>query len=129
MPNVPETAIAMMATTAIGAVWSSAAPEFGVKTVIERFSQIEPKVLFAADGYRFGGKDFGREAEVRRIVDALPRSEEHTSELQSLMSLSYAVFFLNNKIPKSINIDVSICTNDAVENTVTIAHNLKTLLI
>src|SRR3546814_8236194 len=63
MPNVPETAIAMMATTAIGAVWSSAAPEFGVKTVIERFSQIEPKVLFAADGYRFGGQDFGREAE------------------------------------------------------------------
>src|SRR3546814_4185918 len=73
MPNVPETAIAMMATTAIGAVWSSAAPEFGVKTVIDRFSQIEPKVLFAADGYRFGGKDFGREAEVRRLV-ALERA-------------------------------------------------------
>jgi acetoacetyl-CoA synthetase len=59
MPNVPETSIAMMATVAIGAVWSSAAPEFGVKTVIERFSQIEPKVLFA-DGYRFAGKDFSR---------------------------------------------------------------------
>ena len=72
MPNVPETAIAMMATAAIGAVWSSAAPEFGVKTVIERFSQIEPTLLFAADGYRFGGKDFPREAEVRRIVEALP---------------------------------------------------------
>ena len=72
MPNVPETAIAMMAAVAIGAVWSSAAPEFGVKTVIERFSQIQPKVLFAADGYRFGGKDFGREAEARRIVEELP---------------------------------------------------------
>ncbi|HVT36888.1 MAG TPA: acetoacetate--CoA ligase, partial [Nevskiaceae bacterium] len=72
MPNVPETAVAMMATVAIGAVWSSAAPEFGVKTVIERFSQIAPKVLFAADGYRFGGKDFAREAEVRRIVADLP---------------------------------------------------------
>lgn len=72
MPNVPETAIAMLATTAIGAVWSSAAPEFGVKTVIERFSQIEPKVLFAVDGYRFGGKEFRRESEVRQIVDALP---------------------------------------------------------
>src|SRR3546814_17871043 len=82
MPNVPETAIAMMATTAIGAVWSSAAPEFGVKTVIERFSQIEPKVLFAADGYRFGGKDFGREAEVRCIVDALP-------SLQTVVWLPY----------------------------------------
>ena len=75
MPNVPETAIAMMATAAIGAVWASAAPEFGVNTVIERFSQIEPKLLFACDGYRFGGKDFAREAEVRRIAAALPTLE------------------------------------------------------
>jgi len=72
MPNVPETTVAMLATVAIGAVWSSAAPEFGVKTVIERFSQIEPKILFAADGYRFGGKDFQRENEVRQIVNLLP---------------------------------------------------------
>ena len=85
MPNVPETAIAMMATTAIGAVWSSAAPEFGVKTVIERFSQIEPKLLFAADGYRFAGKDFAREAEVGRIVEALP-SLEHLVWLPYLRS-------------------------------------------
>ena len=82
MPNVPETAIAMMATVAIGAVWSSAAPEFGVKTVIERFSQIEPKVLFAADGYRFGGKDFRREDEARRIADSLP-------SLQKIVWLPY----------------------------------------
>jgi acetoacetyl-CoA synthetase len=75
MPNVPETAIAMMATVAIGAVWSSAAPEFGVKTVTERFSQIQPKVLFAADGYRFGGKDFKRESEVRSIIAELPTLE------------------------------------------------------
>ncbi len=72
MPNVPETAVAMMATLAIGAVWSSAAPEFGVKTVVERFGQIEPKILFAVDGYRFAGKDFQREAEVRHIVEQLP---------------------------------------------------------
>lgn len=72
LPNVPETAVAMLATTAIGAVWSSAAPEFGTRTVIERFAQIEPKLLFAADGYRFGGKDFSREAEVASIVAALP---------------------------------------------------------
>jgi acetoacetyl-CoA synthetase len=75
MPNVPETAIAMMATIAIGAVWSSAAPEFGVKTVTERFTQIQPKILFAADGYRFGGKDFKREGEVRSIIAALPSLE------------------------------------------------------
>ena len=75
MPNVPETAIAMMATIAVGAVWSSAAPEFGVKTVTERFAQIQPKVLFAADGYRFGGKDFKRESEVRSIIAELPSLE------------------------------------------------------
>ena len=75
MPNVPETAIAMMATTAIGAVWSSSAPEFGVKTVIDRFAQIAPKVLFAADGYRFAGREFRREFEVRQIVSALPSLE------------------------------------------------------
>ncbi|SEQ20705.1 acetoacetyl-CoA synthetase [Solimonas aquatica] len=75
MPNVPETAIAMMATVAIGAVWSSAAPEFGVKTVVERFTQIQPKLFFAADGYRFGGRDFSREDEVRQIAGALPSLE------------------------------------------------------
>lgn len=75
MPNVPETAIAMMASAAIGATWSSAAIEFGTRTVIDRFAQIAPKVLFAADGYRFGGKDFGREAEVRRIAAELPSLE------------------------------------------------------
>lgn len=75
MPNVPETAVAMMATTAIGAVWSSAAIEFGPSTVVDRFAQIEPKVLFAADGYRFGGKDIARGEEVRKLADALPTLE------------------------------------------------------
>ncbi|WP_040577222.1 acetoacetate--CoA ligase [Methylopila sp. M107] len=75
MPGVPETAVAMMATIAVGAVWSSAAPEFGVKTVTERFAQIEPKLLFVADGYRFGGKDFTRHAEARAIVEGLPTLE------------------------------------------------------
>jgi acetoacetyl-CoA synthetase len=82
MPNVPETAVAMLATVAIGAVWSSAAPEFGVKTVVDRFAQIEPKVLFAADGYRFAGKDFSREAEVQSIAERLP-------SLQKIVWLPY----------------------------------------
>ncbi|TDU32777.1 acetoacetyl-CoA synthetase [Panacagrimonas perspica] len=72
MPNVPETTVAMIATIAIGAVWSSAAPEFGTKTVTERFAQIEPSLIFVCDGYRFGGKDFARAAEVKQIVSALP---------------------------------------------------------
>lgn len=75
LPNVPETAVAMMATVAIGAIWSSAAPEFGVKTVIDRFAQIEPKLIFLADGYRFGGKDFSRLEEAHRIAAALPTLE------------------------------------------------------
>jgi acetoacetyl-CoA synthetase len=72
MPNIPETAIAMLATTAIGAVWASAAPEFGARTVIDRFAQIEPSVIFLTDGYRFGGKDFDRSEQIRAILAALP---------------------------------------------------------
>jgi acetoacetyl-CoA synthetase len=75
MPNIPETVVAMLATTAIGAVWSSAAPEFGVRTVVDRFAQIAPKVIFAADGYRFGGKDFDRRPEIAEIVAGLPTLE------------------------------------------------------
>lgn len=75
LPNVPETAIAMMATMAVGAIWSSAAPEFGVKTVIERFAQIRPKLLFVTDGYRFAGKNFDRGIEAREIVAGLDSLE------------------------------------------------------
>lgn len=75
MPNLPETVIAMLATTAIGAVWSSAAPEFGAQTVIDRFGQIEPKLVFAVNGYRYGGKDFDRSADLGRILSALPTVE------------------------------------------------------
>jgi acetoacetyl-CoA synthetase len=75
MPNVPETAIAMMATCAIGAAWSSAAIEFGPRTVLDRFRQIEPKVMFAADGYRFAGRDVGRREEVEEILRGLPSVE------------------------------------------------------
>jgi len=73
LPNAPQTAVAMLATVAIGAVWSSSAPEFGSRTVIERFAQIEPTILFAVDSYRFGGKLFERESEVRQIMAALPK--------------------------------------------------------
>ena len=77
MPNVPETLIAFLATASLGAIWSSAAPEFGARAVIDRFAQIEPKVLFAVDGYRHGGNDFDRLKNVRRIREELP-SVEHT---------------------------------------------------
>lgn len=76
MPNIPEAVIAMLATTAIGAVWSAAAPEFGTQTVVDRFGQIAPKLLFAADGYRYAGKDFDRRTQIREIVQSVPSIEK-----------------------------------------------------
>src|SRR3954471_3361162 len=67
LPNIPETTAAFLATASLGAVWSSAAPEFGARSVVDRFAQIEPAVLLAIDGYRYGGKDFDR----TEIVDAI----------------------------------------------------------
>jgi acetoacetyl-CoA synthetase len=75
MPNIPETLIAFLAVASIGAIWSSAAPEFGARSVVDRFAQIEPKVLLAVDGYRHGGKDFDRQAVVAGIVAELPTVE------------------------------------------------------
>jgi len=58
MPNMPETIIAMLAAASIGAIWSSSSPDFGIKGVLDRFSQIKPKVIIAADGYFYKGKVF-----------------------------------------------------------------------
>jgi acetoacetyl-CoA synthetase len=77
MPNIAETLIAFLATASLGAIWSSAAPEFGARAVIDRFAQIEPKVLLTVDGYRHGGKDFDRSAVVQSIRAELP-TVEHT---------------------------------------------------
>jgi acetoacetyl-CoA synthetase len=74
LPNVPETVIAMLATASIGAIWSSCAPEFGVSSVVDRFAQIEPKVLVAVDGYRYNGAWHDRRdalAEIRRRLPTL----------------------------------------------------------
>jgi acetoacetyl-CoA synthetase len=72
LPNVPETTVAMLASMAVGAVWSSTAPEFGTGTVVDRLSQIAPKLMFVCDGYRFSGRDFDRRREVGQIVSSLP---------------------------------------------------------
>ena len=77
MPNIPETLVAFLATASIGAIWSSAAPEFGARSVIDRFAQIEPRVLLAVDGYRHGGKDFDRREVLAGILAELP-TVEHT---------------------------------------------------
>lgn len=75
MPNIPETVIAMLASTAIGATWATAAPEFGPQTVIDRFSQIEPTLVFAVNGYRYGGKDFDRTGDLAKILPNLPSAK------------------------------------------------------
>jgi acetoacetyl-CoA synthetase len=77
MPNCPEVIVAFLATASIGAIWSSCSPDFGVSSVIDRFAQIEPRVLFAVDGYRYGGKDFHRLATVAALREAMP-TLEHT---------------------------------------------------
>jgi len=67
MPNVPETIAAFLACASIGAVWSSCSPDFGARSVVDRFAQIEPKVLIAVDGYRYNGRDFDRMDIVRTL--------------------------------------------------------------
>lgn len=75
LPNLPETVIAMLATTSIGAVWSSCSPDFGVSGVLDRFGQIKPRVLFCADGYFYGGREIDCLERVREIADRIPEIE------------------------------------------------------
>jgi acetoacetyl-CoA synthetase len=75
MPNIPQTAVAMLATTSIGAVWTSCSPDFGWRGVLDRFRQLSPTVLFCADGYQYGGVQFDRGAELREIVAGLDKLE------------------------------------------------------
>ena len=84
MPNTPETVVAFLATASIGAVWSSCAPEFGTPTVVDRFKQIEPKVLIAIEGYRYGGKDFDRRERVARDRGGDPLDRAHGDGPQRL---------------------------------------------
>lgn len=72
LPNIPEASVALLATMSVGAVWSSCSPDFGAASVMERFQQIEPKILIATDGYHYNGKVFDRTEEVKAILAALP---------------------------------------------------------
>ena len=65
---MPEALIAMLATTSIGAIWSSVGPDFGTPGVLDRFSQLEPTVFIHVDGYQYGGKPFDRRGEVEKIL-------------------------------------------------------------
>jgi acetoacetyl-CoA synthetase len=75
LPNMPEAVIAMLAAASLGAIWSSCSPDFGVNGVIDRFGQIQPRVLFCADGYRYAGKEIDSLARVREVVTRIPEIE------------------------------------------------------
>jgi len=75
MPNLPETVTAMLAATSLGAVWSSCSPDFGLQGVLDRFSQIEPKILFTADGYLYNGRRFDSLERVAGMLAAIPAIE------------------------------------------------------
>ncbi|HEY7657835.1 MAG TPA: acetoacetate--CoA ligase [Burkholderiales bacterium] len=98
MPNVPGTVIAMLATASIGAVWSSCSPDFGVQGVLDRFGQIEPRVLFAADGYFYNGK----------TIDILPRLAEVAANLPSVERIVVVPYTQPrpriSHIPRAVNV-------------------------
>ncbi|MGE4544688.1 MAG: acetoacetate--CoA ligase [Pedobacter sp.] len=75
MPNLPETIIAMLAATSLGAVWSACSPDFGLRGVLDRFGQIQPKILITADGYRYRGKNHDSLKRVKQIAEAIPAIE------------------------------------------------------
>jgi len=89
MPNIPQTMIAMLATTAIGAIWACCSPDFGSSGVIDRIQQLSPKVLFCVDGYRYGGKAFDRKEELGEIIAALD-GLEHVVHLPYLNAEDHA---------------------------------------
>ncbi len=96
MPNMPETIIAMLAATSLGAIWSSCSPDFGIKGVLDRFGQIKPKVLFTANGYAFKGKTFDSLGRVGDILKDLPSIERvvvvpYTEKDPDISGLSKAV--------------------------------------
>jgi len=98
MPNMPETVVAMLAATSMGAVWSSCSPDFGIKGVLDRFGQIKPKVLFVADSYFFKGKRFDSLERVSEIIKELPSVERlvvvpYTVEKPEIKSLPNAVHY------------------------------------
>ncbi len=75
LPNIPEAVAGFLACASLGAVWSSCSPDFGVRSVVDRFSQIEPKVLLAVDGYRYGGRDFDRRDVIAALQAEIPTLE------------------------------------------------------
>lgn len=103
MPNIPETIMAFLACASIGAIWSSCSPDFGTNSVIDRFKQIEPKLLFAVDGYQYNGKAFDRRAIIAEIQQAIPTLQTTilVPYLQTAEQLQTGRDNLKNSVPWS----------------------------
>ncbi len=109
VPNMPESIIAMLAATSIGAVWSSCSPDFGIKGVLDRFGQTKPRVLFTADGYFFKGKPMDSIERIAGIVKELPSLEKivvipYVSQTPDISKLPHAVMFKDFKDPSAKDI-------------------------
>ncbi|PKO29763.1 MAG: acetoacetate--CoA ligase [Betaproteobacteria bacterium HGW-Betaproteobacteria-7] len=100
LPNLPETLVAMLAATALGAIWSSASPDFGVQGVLDRFGQIEPKVLICVDGYWYNGK----------AVDCLEKNAEVVAQMPSLLKTVVVPYL--NAAPAIAGIANAVCWSD-----------------
>ena len=106
MPNMPETIIAMLAAASIGATWSSCSPDFGIKGVLDRFGQIQPKVLFTADGYFFKGKRLDSLERISNIIKELPSIEKlvvvpYTEKNPDISGLPNAILYKDFRSPES----------------------------
>ncbi|MFT5698711.1 MAG: acetoacetyl-CoA synthetase [Desulforhopalus sp.] len=100
MPNVPESIIAMLAATSIGAIWSSCSPDFGIKGVLDRFGQTRPRILFTADGYYFKGKAIDCLGKISKIIKEIPSIEKtivvpYTRETPDISNLPGAINYLD----------------------------------
>ena len=109
MPNMPETIIAMLAATSMGAIWSSCSPDFGIKGVLDRFGQVRPRVLFMANGYSYGGKSFDSIARVAEILKELP-------SIEKVVVVSYtATDFDLTPLPAAVRWEEFISAEDGLE--------------
>ncbi len=107
LPNMIHTAVAMLATARLGAVWSSCSPDFGIKGVLDRFGQIEPKILFTADGYFYNGKAFDSLGRVAEIIDRLPATRKVV--VVPYVNAAPAV----DRVPRAVHWDEFVASGDA----------------
>ena len=110
VPNMIETVVAMLATTSIGAIWSSCSPDFGIKGVLDRFGQIEPKILFTANGYSYNGKTFSSLEKIGEILGSLPSIEKvivipYTEERADISAIGNAVHY-QDFLKKEDNLEI-----------------------